>query len=177
MCSYNKPLDLNLISSTKDITSNTVIFSISIGPALKVLDTFNFSQIITTNIADGVAVFTYSKGILTVSVTYNQSIQAKSVTLELSPPTIFNNTFDMKLSNSKFTVAPENSDAYYYPSSLYDQSKAVNYIYLICTGVGLLLCAVTLRRLIGLELMSMLQLSFFSLALVSKLHPIYAVWG
>ena len=83
----------------------------------------------------------------------------------------------MKLSNSKFTVAPSNSDAYFYPSSLYDQSKVVNIMFLACTGVGFLLCAVTLRKLIGLELMSMLQLSFFSLTLVHRLHPIYAIWG
>lgn len=177
LCSYNKPLDLTLTSSTKDIKSNTVVFEIVVGPALKVLDTFNFSTIMTSNIPNAQISFVYSNGQLKVTVQYNESIQSKNVSIELSPPTIYNNTFDMKVSSSKFTISPSNAEAYYYPDSVYTENTATDYVLLVSTIAGLVLCGAILRKLIGLELMAMLQMSFFTLSLCNTLHPIFTLWG
>ena len=83
----------------------------------------------------------------------------------------------MKVSSSKFSIAPSNAEAYYYPTSTYSEGSAVEYILLAATIAGLFLCGIAMRKLIGLELMSLLQMSFFTLTLCSTLAPIFTLWG
>jgi cysteine-rich repeat protein len=49
-CSYNKPIELELKKSVKDIYNNAVTFTISTFPQLRVLNAFNFSQILSSNL-------------------------------------------------------------------------------------------------------------------------------
>lgn len=83
----------------------------------------------------------------------------------------------MKLSNSQFVVYPENLPAYYYEETVYKESSALNTLMTVALGIGVLLCGMFTRKMIGLELMSVIQISFFSLSLTSTLHPIFTIWG
>ena len=177
LCSYNQPLDLAILTSYKDPSSNTIVFALSVGPILKVLDTFNFSNIVSTSIPNSQISFVYVKGSLVISVSYTETIQNKNVTLELSPPIIFNNTFAMKISSTKFVVTPNNMNAFFYDKEVYVQTNALNVILLVCTGVALIVCLLSARKLIGLEMISMLQVSFLSLSLVKGLQPIFGLWA
>lgn len=83
----------------------------------------------------------------------------------------------MKLSHSKFVIYPENLPAYYYEPSVYQESKALDVILIVASAIGMFLCLTMTRKMIGLELMSVIQMSFFTLTLTSTLHPIFSIWG
>lgn len=108
-CSYNKPLSLSLVSSSKDLFANAVNFTLNVTPALQVLSTFNFSSILSSTLPTSSLSATYSNGTLMVRVAYVQSIQLVAASLSVTPSTSFSNTFDMKASSTSFTVDPQNS--------------------------------------------------------------------
>jgi hypothetical protein len=94
-CSYNKPLSLELISTTKNLYSNIIKFKLSVKPALKVLNTFNFPEILSSDLPISSMEASYSNEVIAIECTYTKSIQLLNASITLSPPTSLPNTFAM----------------------------------------------------------------------------------
>lgn len=76
VCSYNQPILMTLTNSLKKIKENQISLTFTLQPALKDLNSVDFSQVITTNIS-GVQSITLSydgNGMLSANITYNTSI-------------------------------------------------------------------------------------------------------
>jgi hypothetical protein len=108
-CSYSQQLQLQLVRSVKDLYANAINVTLSVSPVLKVLDAFDFKQIISSNLPTSSITASYSSGQLSVRLVYTQSIQNIDAILQMSPPTSYDNTFDMKASSISFGVSPENT--------------------------------------------------------------------
>ena len=61
---------MSLVSSVKDLFANAVSFTVKIDPALKVLEAFNFSQILSSSLPTSTITATYVGGSLLVRVVY-----------------------------------------------------------------------------------------------------------
>jgi hypothetical protein len=90
----------------------------TLSPALKTLDSINFSAIVSVTLPTESVVCEYNQGQLITTVVYNQSLQGVKTSLSFTPP-VSSNTFAMTSSTLSFIVNPENLDAYYIEPSSY----------------------------------------------------------
>jgi hypothetical protein len=100
---------MQLATSKKDIYANAITFSIKVHPPLKVLDKFDFSSIVNSSLPSKSIQANYKDGVVSIKIVYTQSIQNVSASISLNPPTSMDNTFDMKVSSTTFTVDPVNT--------------------------------------------------------------------
>lgn len=88
VCSYNQPIQMDLVSSLKQPLSNSIKMSFTLKPPLSDLNSLNFSSLITSNFSGTETItFTYDgKGNLEAAITYNQSIEQQAIQLTFTPP-------------------------------------------------------------------------------------------
>lgn len=172
-CSYNQPLQLQLLSTVKDLYENAVNFTLSISPQLKVLEAFNFSLIVNSSLPTSAIIANYSAGILRVKAVYTESIHLDSAIIQVFPPTSLDNTYDMKISSASFTVDPSNTEAYYYPYSTYQTSIVLAVVFKISAGLSLavLIIGIGFWKMVGVESIHVLQILFFAMSMLTTLQP------
>lgn len=87
ICSYNQPITLTLLSTTKNLTDNIVYFDIQISPPISALNGLNFSSVLTSNLTGANLTFVYNSltGRLMVAAQYTSSIQSQNVSLLFTP--------------------------------------------------------------------------------------------
>lgn len=107
---------------------------------------------------------------------YTQSIQDINASISVNPPTNMDNTFDMKTSSTTFVVNPENTEAYIYSEQDYAACGVVRIIMIACVGAGLAVMTIGIGfwKLIGVEMMNLLQMVFFCMGMVPTLQPLMA---
>lgn len=118
----------------------------------------------------------YSTGQVLIKIIYGVSIQNVSASIQLTPPTNLNNSFALKASSTSFTVDPQNAEAYYYPTEIYDSAGIIYYLFMGVLGLGMLtlLLGLCSWQLIGLEATSVLQILAIESAMFSVIPPIWA---
>ena len=98
-----------MAGTKRDLYANAINFTFRVVPELKILTTFNYSQILSSSLPTSSIEASYTNGLLTVRVVYQQSIQNTSASLNVAPPTSLDNTFEMKASSASFVVDPDNA--------------------------------------------------------------------
>lgn len=159
------------MSLTKDPSGNIVTAVFSVKPALPVLATFDFATILSVDLPAKIAC-SYSSGVLTVTITYNQTVQGLVASLSIVPPST-STTFEMKTSRVAFVVEPSNGAAYYLPKSSYRVSKNYSDLLVGLLAIALLTVVISLPfwKLQGLESAYLLQLLFVAVCAMGKVHP------
>jgi hypothetical protein len=167
---------MQLLMTSKDLYSNTITFTLIISPVLNILNSLNFSEVVSSTLLTISLVATYSDGTLIVHITYTKNIQNSSAVLSIAPPTSFGNTFDMKASSTSFIVNPSNAEAYYYDDKVYSGASTLRLILRISTIIALCLLVLSLGfwKMVGIELMHVLQTLFFAVSFIATLPPTLA---
>lgn len=122
VCSYNQPILMTLVSSYKQTMVNQISLKFTLAPALKDLNSVDFSTVITTNIT-GVKsiVLTYDgSGSLAAVITYNTSIEAQPVSVTFTPP--YSAAFySTPVTTVDFSIDSWNNlGVFYFPPEIYD---------------------------------------------------------
>jgi cysteine-rich repeat protein len=178
LCSYNQPLSITLLSTQKLLTSNTLRFTLSIGPAIPALNSLNFSSVFAINISDANLSFSYDgHGTLVAEVTYGATIQGQNATLTFTPTASNTMFWATPPSETEFGIDPANNvPAVYYSDAVYEQvkasdaiAKAVGYTAAVGFVAGL-----ALGKFIGVEMIGVVQVAFIGLMVVDYLQPVLA---
>mgnify|MGYP000887736064 CR=1 FL=1 len=61
-CSYNRPLEISLVATIKDLYANAINFTLKITPVLKVLKSIDFSLLLSSNLPSSSITGTYQSG-------------------------------------------------------------------------------------------------------------------
>jgi hypothetical protein len=110
-------------------------------------------------------------GTATVTVKYKGNIERQSITIIIDPASSGSLFFSKTIAaSSTIVVIPEdNKDAYYYPNSVYQlqniTSKFATFVGFAALGVFVL--GLISGKMIGVEMMAVVQISFFSLITLS----------
>lgn len=126
----------------------------------------------------GVTVTRNPDGTVTVNFQYAEDIQGKSINISVDP-TKSNHPALMRAipSSNLLVVDPnDNEGAYFYDNNTY---KIADIVSLLCTGVsaaGLTFFVIGLisGKMVGVEMMAVVQISFISLLSLSQMNPCFA---
>lgn len=98
-------------------------------PALKIIDKFDTTGLVSTNLPTEKIESWYSNGVLSLEIVYTTSIQNSSASIQLTPPNNEENAYAMRVSSTIFVVKPDNNQpAIYYEPTVYTQAKLVDQI-------------------------------------------------
>lgn len=157
-CSYNKPLELGILSVTKADDNNTLNIAISVSPLLQDLNSTTFR--LTVNNSNATAEFgSYSNGTLTFTLHYTADISNGSLMLTINANSA-EKTYAIPNSSVMLEPKPANFPAYYFAPSVYQEVKQ----YVVVTVMLIVVCLVLslvdlfLKRKVGMELLQFLFL-------------------
>lgn len=167
---------MELVSTTKIVDSNSIVFDLDVRPVLAVLTTINFTAAVRVSLPTESIECAYDAGRLETTVVYTQSVQGLTASLSFDPPTT-GATFAVQPSQVFFTVNPSNLDAFYIEPSTYQLIGGVAIVLKGTLGIALIVTVVGLfvSPLLGLEMMILLQTGFFAVALLKEMQPTLAI--
>lgn len=177
ICSYNKSLILTLKKAIKNSFANSIRFELGVFPALKVLDKFDTSKVVTTNLPTSSMLSGYEDGTLIIEINYTVSIQKNEASIRLAPPNDIVEAYAMRLSSTIFVVQPDNNQpAIYYEPTVYNQAKLVDQVaqYTVLTALAVTLIGVFIGKIVVLEMITAMQVILFLLTLINDLSPYLA---
>ena len=110
-------------------------------------------------------------------MSYNQDIQDEDldVNFDLANPA-YPNLARATPSPSQFSIVPTDNDAaYYYPESVYELASCISSFSTAIAAIALLvfLLGMISGKMIGTEMMAVLQVSFFSLITLVEFNPCF----
>lgn len=148
---------------------------ITISPLLKAFESFDFNSMISTDLPIDEYSFVYDPkiGVLEMSMKYSSSIEGLNATITINPPKL--GVFRLAKSNSKKIVieSRNNAGSYHYSNSVYSLAQTVSVIStsVACLALIMMLFSLLGAKVIGVEMMAVLQISFFGLVTASKMNP------
>ena len=180
-CSYNQPITLTLLSTTKNLTDNIVYFDIQISPALPSLNGLNFSSVLTSNLTGANLTFTYNSltGRLMVTAQYSASIQSQNVSLIFTPASSSSspNFFATPPTSFSFIVNPQNNlAAESLDPDTYSRVRMFEILWQILLYLSLagMLLSLFTAKFIGVEMIGVVQVAFLGLMIIDYLQPLVA---
>jgi cysteine-rich repeat protein len=167
VCSASAQVKVILSEILKDVYSNSVSFVFTLDPPLQLVDGFNFTALVSSNIPASTTTAVYSSGTLKVSVSYTANIQNIGATFMFQPPV----SQTMSLS-----VNPQNAPAYFYQETTYDTVNRGKTVLIVCLAVSVIFLVLSLWQtpMIGLHMMHTLQTFFLSASLVLTIEASFA---
>lgn len=119
-----------------------------------------------------------SNGTYTLRINYNGDIQGKPINLIVNPA-LSNFTLFSKMNDSslKMIINPVNNQgAYFYDDSTYSLADMISKVSTGVSGLSLavFMASIISGKMVGVEMMAVLQVTFFSLITLSQMNPCYA---
>ena len=118
-----------------------------------------------------------SDGTVSVILNYNVDIQNKDITVQLDPSKSGNPSLAKfsSASRSFFMVPSDNEAANFYTEDTYNYAAVVEVLSYIISGLSWLvfLLGVFSRKLVGIEMMAVVQISFVYLLSLSEMNPCF----
>lgn len=148
---------------------------------LAIWDSVNFLDMV--QIQSPVAITGYqvvrnTDGTVSITVEYAADIQGQPMDIKIDPTRANVRALSRASpSTTSLVVTPDdNEGAFFYDSSVY---KMASIISTVCTGISALaavfyVLALISGKMIGVEMMAVVQISFFSLVTLSQLNPCFA---
>jgi hypothetical protein len=107
-----------------------------------------------------------NNGTVTISIDYNDDLQNKLLNITINPPDSGINGPKNKPKSVIITVIPEdNQDAFNYPDNAYKLRNITSIVVNAITmaSLGVFIIGLVSGKMIGVEMMAVVQISFFSL--------------
>jgi len=181
-CYYTGDITITVVYIAKTDGLNQVQILFDIQPnSGSVLSTLNFMDIIQITNAppiDSYSVVQNADGTVTMIINYSTDIQNQPMTVTVDP-TLSNNTLFSKMDSAtaNFAISPANNQgAYAYDTSDYSLALSISQFATAVAILALLMyfLSIIAGKMVGVEMMAVLQITFFSLLTLSHMNPCFS---
>lgn len=161
-CSWNKPFEIGLKNIIKTPQQNQLTFVLDIFPLdLLSLDHIDFSSMIHTDLPLSNVSYKVENGQLKLTYDFNETLQGRTGSISFSPSAspLF---FATPTTNLSFVVEPTNNlPAVVYDNTTYLKQETIEKLYqaMYYGSYGIMAVGLTCDKIIGIELMGLLQLA------------------
>lgn len=181
VCFYTGNITTTVKYIEKVDNKNKIKIVADIGPAdLNIWNGADLSDLFTLTGPSGIKSYKITmneQGQLEIEVEYDDDIQGEQINLTVSPdPAKYPNLARAQLSTSRFAAEPtDNESAYYYDESVYQIANIIRLLCMAAAGLAWLffLIGMISGKMIGVEMMAVLQASFVSLVSLQELNPCF----
>lgn len=161
--------------------ANKVEILLKVEPAdLPLWDTLDFRSIITVSNNTAISSFEVTRnsdGTISLIISYVEDIQNTNITVGLDPTTSGVMVLSRLAPISKtFSMTPnDNEAALFYDDSVYKMAGMISLLAQIVGGASLLLFCIGIfaRKLIGVEVVSVVQISYIALVTLCPMNPCF----
>lgn len=149
-------------------------FAFAIGPTLAELNSIDFSELIQSSFPLGTPTWTYSNGVLLVSYPFSSTLQGQAGTFTLNP-TLSSKFYASAPTTINFTINPTNNlPAVYYEDTTFNDVKRMDQAFKasVYASYGIFAMGLLTDKVIGVELMGVLQLAYLSVSNLNFVQPL-----
>lgn len=161
-------------STVTSSTCNNLCLHLSVNPVTPLTSSYNYSAIVSLNdsrLANPSTI--YSEGLLVYCYDYTETVQDVSIEITLNCTLLDSDTSKFPIMVMDTLILPNNNIlALYYPPETCQTKDTMNSVTIAVTGAtyGVLLISALPCKIIGLELIGVLQLAYLSLANMDNLN-------